>query len=178
MAGLWFSPFRDHQPVPSGETCYRITFRLFLRQVRRELPSGTERLRILPFRFSVLRLYFFQEDDFRNRSPICRINQLLATEVSFCMFTPSDQTFKELFRTFAGSPVCFCFPLPVCFRFQDSGFSGGRPGGPFELSTASIKKGSSAPHRQSDLLSLTWYNKYSMGLYPDQKKEVVDIHPI
>lgn len=178
MAGLWFSPCGDHQPVPSGETCYRITFRLFLRQVRRELPSGTERLRILPLRFNALRLYFVREADFQNRSSFCRINKLLVTEVSFCMFTPSDQTFKELLRTFAGSPVCFCFPFPVCFSFQDSGFSGGRPGGPFKLSTASLKKGSSAPHRQSDLLSLTWYNKYSMGLSPGQIKQVVDMHPI
>jgi hypothetical protein len=152
MAGLWFSPCGDHQPLPSGETCYRITFRLFLRQVRRELPSGTERLRILPFRLSALRLSIVWEADFRNRSSFCRINRLLVAEASVCLFTPSDQTFKELFRTFAGPPVCFCFPLPVCFRFQDSGFSGGRPGGPFELATASIKKGSSTPHRQSDLL--------------------------
>jgi hypothetical protein len=81
------------------------------------------------------------------------------TEVFRCLFIPADQTFKELFRTFAGSPVCFSFPLPVCFCFQDSGLSGGRPGGPCEKATASLKKGSLSPHLQSDLLSLTWKYK-------------------
>jgi hypothetical protein len=74
------------------------------------------------------------------------------TEVFYCLFTPFNQTFKELLRISAGSPVFSGSVLPLCFCFQDSGSSGGRPGGPYKTASASIKKGSLPPHRLNNLL--------------------------